>query len=282
MHRFSLRDAKYLDSQPFLDAYESIKLKGRFNAVERKVFEAPQSVDFPKLRSGADATRTLRAILKMVPYPVTTAKIKFKLYSFTVSGYLLKDGSFDLTRIDLSDNLPKEKILAFFKENKFATTSIPNVVDRWFLREKYFFLRKADPKVAIRERKDEIRANRAELQKRLVSESINGRYIPRDLGDSFVQLDKELPEVERKEMADLGKRNEMIRYHLDLGMWIRNNWGLWGGSRLQKYFTDKGVTDAEEMSSVILYLYWDWLHGNKEKWKAWERRPTDNLDEKVE
>src|SRR3712207_7074234 len=44
-------------------------------------------------------------------------------------------------------------------------------------------------------------------------------------------------------------REEMINYHFSLGMWMRNNWGLWGSSRLQKYFTGKGVTHAEEMRS---------------------------------
>lgn len=54
-------------------------------------------------------------------------------------------------------------------------------------------------------------------------------------------------------------------------MWIRNNWGLWGGSRLQKYFTDKGIHHPDNMSHVILVHYYDWLLGSKETWKEWEK-----------
>ena len=81
-------------------------------------------------------------------------------------------------------------------------------------------------------------------------------------------------------MTALAKRDDMIAYHLGLGMWMRNNWGLWGGSRLQKYFREKGIGDPEEMSSVILFLYWDWLHGNKEISKEWEKNPKSMFDKK--
>ena len=120
---------------------------------------------------------------------------------------------------------------------------------------------------------------RIELQKRLVDESINGSYIPKDLGDTFVVLDKELPEITRTEMTALSKRGDMIQYHIGLGMWMRNNWGLWSGSRLQKYFTDRGFGDPEDMSSIILFSYWDWLHGNKNVASEWEKKPKGAFDE---
>jgi len=75
-------------------------------------------------------------------------------------------------------------------------------------------------------------------------------------------------------MQSLSKRDDMIRYHHGLGTWIRNNWGLWGGSRLQKYFSDKGITHPDEMSSVVLFHYHDWLNGKKGTWKDWEKNPV--------
>jgi hypothetical protein len=54
---------------------------------------------------------------------------------------------------------------------------------------------------------------------------------------------------------------------------MRNNWGLWSSSRLQKYFTDKGVMHPDDMSSVILFFYYDWLKGKKETWKEWDKSP---------
>jgi hypothetical protein len=69
------------------------------------------------------------------------------------------------------------------------------------------------------------------------------------------------------------KREDMIIYHLSLGMWMRNNWGLWGGSRLYKYFQGKGLRDPEDMSSIVLFYYYDWLTGKKESWREWEANP---------
>ncbi len=68
---------------------------------------------------------------------------------------------------------------------------------------------------------------------------IEGVYIPKNLGECLTELDKMLAEVDKKEMQALPDRSDMIRYHIGLGMWVRNYWGLWGGSRLEKYFADK-------------------------------------------
>lgn len=50
--------------------------------------------------------------------------------------------------------------------------------------------------------------------------------------------------------------SEMIEYHFGLGMWMRNNWGLWRGkSRLLPFFEAKGITHPDEMSGYILDTY---------------------------
>ena len=103
-------------------------------------------------------------------------------------------------------------------------------------------------------------------------ENINGVYIPKDLGECFMELDKMLPEIDRKEMAALTDKSEMIRYHMGLGMRLRNIWGLWGGSRLQKYFTDRRVTHPDDMSGIILDYYFNWLHGEKDAWREWAKK----------
>jgi hypothetical protein len=44
-------------------------------------------------------------------------------------------------------------------------------------------------------------------------------------------------------------------------MWIRNNWRLWGGSRLSKYFNDLGIFHPDDMSGIILNSYHRFLLG---------------------
>jgi len=48
-------------------------------------------------------------------------------------------------------------------------------------------------------------------------------------------------------------------------MWMRNNWGLWRGSRLSKYFNEMGVFHPDDMSGIILVSYHRYLTGNEIK-----------------
>jgi hypothetical protein len=73
----------------------------------------------------------------------------------------------------------------------------------------------------------------------------------------------------KQEIKNLKDRSETINYHLGLGMQLRNSWGLWGGSRLQKYLLDKKVNHPDSMSSLILDFYYDWLNNNNDAWTKW-------------
>lgn len=106
---------------------------------------------------------------------------------------------------------------------------------------------------------------------KLSKDSINGIYIPKDLKDCFLQLDKILSANDKEAIKGLKNKTETIKYHHGLGMWIRNEWGLWGGSRLQKYFLDKKVDHPDSMSSLILEFYYDWLHSKNTEWQKWKQ-----------
>ena len=102
---------------------------------------------------------------------------------------------------------------------------------------------------------------------RMYKDTIDGVYIPKDLSDCFVQLDKIFSDKDKREFIE-NEGNGL--YHFGIGMWMRNNWGLWGGSRLQKYFIDKrGFMQPDDMSSYILSYYYYWLIGEHKKWQEW-------------
>ncbi|MDE5607765.1 MAG: hypothetical protein K2I64_02390 [Muribaculaceae bacterium] len=94
-------------------------------------------------------------------------------------------------------------------------------------------------------------------------DSINGIYVPIDLIDACRELDKLLDDSTKVEIVTLGKEFGRVAHHT-LGMWIRNNWGLWGGSRLQAYLRSKGYGDPDEMSDYLLNCYQFWLESKKE------------------
>jgi len=84
-------------------------------------------------------------------------------------------------------------------------------------------------------------------------------YIPTDLEDCFAELHRMLSPEEVEKMQS-GTERDMIRYHHGFGTWLRNNWGLWGGSRLAKWFNAQGVNHADDMSTIILMSFWRHLN----------------------
>jgi len=90
--------------------------------------------------------------------------------------------------------------------------------------------------------------------------------VPKDLEDCFVHLHK-LLDKELIEQMKTGTQDDMIQYHFGLGMWIRNNWGLWGGSRLSEWFNKKGITHPDDMSGIILDSFWKHLNNQPIDWE---------------
>lgn len=80
-------------------------------------------------------------------------------------------------------------------------------------------------------------------------------YVPADLEDSFRELQKMLHPDLLREMKEKPEK-EMAMHHRGLGMWMRNNWGLWAGSRLAEYFNGMGVFHPDDMSGIILDSFW--------------------------
>ena len=81
-------------------------------------------------------------------------------------------------------------------------------------------------------------------------------YIPKNLDDAFDQLDQLLSSENIYTLKALQSEDDLARYHFGLGLWMRNNWGLWRGSRLTKHFNDLGIYHPDDMSAIILVSYW--------------------------
>ncbi len=50
-------------------------------------------------------------------------------------------------------------------------------------------------------------------------------------------------------------------FHFSLGMQLRNEWRLWHDSELAKWFNEKGIFHADDMSGIILISFKRWLSG---------------------
>ncbi|TVQ14874.1 MAG: hypothetical protein EA364_03340 [Balneolaceae bacterium] len=89
-----------------------------------------------------------------------------------------------------------------------------------------------------------------------LSTHIDDIYIPENLDDAFDQLDQFLSAENIDTLKALQSENDLVMYHFSLGLWMRNNWGLWRGSRLTKHFNDLGIYHPDDMSGIILVSYW--------------------------
>lgn len=90
----------------------------------------------------------------------------------------------------------------------------------------------------------------------VLASSCNGTYIPKDLEECFVELDKMLPDSTKESMQILTEDEFTADMHMTQGLWIRNNWGLRNGSRLSAYFYDLGVYNADDMTGIIFTSYY--------------------------
>ena len=79
-------------------------------------------------------------------------------------------------------------------------------------------------------------------------------YIPKDINDCFVELKRMLNPELIKKIKESSER-DLIEHHFGLGLWIRNNWQLWGESRLAKWFNEQGIKHPDDMSGIILYSF---------------------------
>jgi len=102
-----------------------------------------------------------------------------------------------------------------------------------------------------------------EYENLIKKDSINGVYIPKDINDCNNQLNILLPDSIKAEIKKMTEDEFASAAHFGLGMWLRNNWGLWSGSRLQVYMIKLRFDHPDGMSDFILRYYYKNLQGNR-------------------
>ncbi len=106
------------------------------------------------------------------------------------------------------------------------------------------------------------------------ADSVNGIYIPQNLYECMNELDKILDDDDKGKIKTM---DSSISMHFGLGMWIRNNWGLWQESRLFHYLKKKEYGyEPDDMSDFILGIYIEHLNGYDERWQ-WLDTPEGKL-----
>lgn len=193
---------------------------------------------------------------------------EFKLYRIELGGYLNKSGLFEMEVFHCDEELNREEITEYIKNSKFNKDFIPKELEKIYLEPDVLYFRNPIDSLAKMELVQFKEQKKIDYENNQLLDSINNIYIPKDLKDSFIQLDKILYQKDQEKIKQVGTEH----LHFSLGLWIRNNWGLWGGSRLEKYFRDrKPSIHPDDISAEILYQYQQWLNGNKNIAQEWEK-----------
>lgn len=131
----------------------------------------------------------------------------------------------------------------------------------------------------------------ANYAKRIRMEIINGVYIPADLEDAFVELERLSETKGLAEFKSAPEDSIRRRLHFGLGRWILVNWGLEEGSRISHYLRQKGVSNPDDMVEVIILSWHRHLNGRPvkleeevaaiEKRRQEEQARRDSLSTKI-
>lgn len=92
-------------------------------------------------------------------------------------------------------------------------------------------------------------------------EYLEGTYIPKNLNECYNELNSMLDKKLIKEIKNKTETEFTTGSHFGMGLWIRNNWGLWKGSRLYIFFKTNGIFHPDDMSGIILTSYHRKLNG---------------------
>jgi hypothetical protein len=94
-------------------------------------------------------------------------------------------------------------------------------------------------------------------------------YKPKNLEEAVSQLTIIHDDSIKQKILLMTEEEFIGNTHMGLGLWIRNNWGLWKGKELAKYFNSIGIYHPDDMSGIILTCYFREL--NKQDWKVQEQ-----------
>ena len=99
---------------------------------------------------------------------------------------------------------------------------------------------------------------RSETEKydwRLRQETLYGSYIPKDMNEVLLELNKKIDSKSKAKFAALSEQEAATKLFFSLGRWMTHNWSLFEGSRLSKYMQDLGIHHPDDMVRFFIIVY---------------------------
>jgi hypothetical protein len=100
-----------------------------------------------------------------------------------------------------------------------------------------------------------------QYQERIKKDKLNNVYIPKNLDDAMLQLDKIISPESQAKVKAIPEDSVCMALHNRLGQWMILNWGFYGGSRLSHYLRSAGITFPDDMADLLILAYHRRLNG---------------------
>ena len=114
-----------------------------------------------------------------------------------------------------------------------------------------------------------------QYQQRIKKDIINGVYIPADLAECFMELNKKISKESKAKFKIMPEAEAATKLHFSLGRWIWHNWSFYEGSRLSVYLNKVGVHHPEDMAQLIIITYHRYLNKKPLEVKAVAEKITE-------
>ncbi len=93
-------------------------------------------------------------------------------------------------------------------------------------------------------------------QARIKKEMIKGVYIPADLTEAFVELNKKISAKSRAKLRSAPEELVVKKTFFSFGRWMSYNWGFYEGSRLSHFVKESvGISHPEDISKFLIITY---------------------------
>ena len=90
---------------------------------------------------------------------------------------------------------------------------------------------------------------------RLKQEKLYGIYIPRDLTDAFVELNKRIDAESKAKFKNAPEDLVAKKLHFSLGRWMMVNWGFYEGSRLTAFLNKLDIHHPDDMARFLIITF---------------------------
>jgi hypothetical protein len=91
--------------------------------------------------------------------------------------------------------------------------------------------------------------------------AIDPDRVPTTLDEALEMLERRMSNEDR-EFLENSDENPTAQMHHKFGMSLRNDWSLWEKDMpLVRWFNERGITHADDMSAIILTSIWRRVRG---------------------